>query len=103
MLILTRKPGEAVFIGDKIKIVLVEIKGNQVRFGIEAPADVRILREEIYTQILEENKSAAAPVSGDSLEGLSAVMTSPAGTTSPVLKPVLSSARKHDFHGSKKK
>lgn len=74
MLILTRKPGESLFIGDKIKVVVVEIKGNQIRLGIEAPSDVRILREEIYAQILEENKSAAEPVSGDSLDGLSAVL-----------------------------
>ncbi len=103
MLILTRKPGESLFIGDKIKVVVVEIKGNQIRLGIEAPSDVRILREEIYAQILEENKSAAAPVSGDSLEGLSAVLTSPTGEGSQTFKPVLSSARRPDLHGGKKK
>ena len=60
MLVLTRKPGQSVYIGDDIKITLKEIKGNQVRLGIEAPGSVRIFREEIYLQILEENKSAAA-------------------------------------------
>lgn len=60
MLILTRKPGESVYIGDDIKVTLMEIKGNQVRVGVEAPSSVRIYREEIYLQILEENKSAAA-------------------------------------------
>lgn len=60
MLILTRKPGESVYIGDDVKVTLMEIKGNQVRVGVEAPASVRIYREEIYLQILEENKSAAA-------------------------------------------
>ena len=73
MLILTRKPGESVYIGDKIKITIVEIKGHQIRVGIDAPTDLRIYREEIYLQILEENKNAAeaagAPDSG--LEGLS--------------------------------
>ena len=81
MLILTRKPGESLFIGDKIKVVVVEIKGNQIRLGIEAPSDVRILREEIYAQILEENQSAAQPVSGASLEGLAAVIPAGGATT----------------------
>jgi carbon storage regulator len=60
MLVLTRRPGQSVYIGDDVKVTLVEIKGNQVRIGIDAPAAVRIFREEIYLQILEENKSAAA-------------------------------------------
>lgn len=59
MLILTRKPGESIYIGDKIIITVSEIKGNQVRIGIKAPPDMRIFREEIYRQILEENKQAA--------------------------------------------
>jgi|GEM_PF-270346 len=90
MLILTRKPGESLFIGDKIKVVVVEIKGNQIRLGIDAPSDVRILREEIYAQILEENKSAAAPVSGESLEGLSAVINPLTTTKTSILNPVRS-------------
>jgi len=60
MLVLTRRPGQSVYIGDDVKITLVEIKGNQVRLGVEAPSSVRIFREEIYLQIMEENKSAAA-------------------------------------------
>lgn len=77
MLILTRKPGESVYIGDKIKVQILETKGNQVRVGIDAPTDLRIYREEIYLQILEENKEAAgAALSAGSamdqgLEGLS--------------------------------
>ncbi|MDD2944065.1 MAG: carbon storage regulator CsrA [bacterium] len=58
MLVLTRKPGQAVYIGDDIRITLMEIRGNQVRLGVEAPSSVRIYREEIYLQILEENKQA---------------------------------------------
>jgi carbon storage regulator len=60
MLVLTRKPGQSIHVGDDIKITLKEIKGNQVRVGIEAPSSVKIYREEIYQQILEENQSAAA-------------------------------------------
>ena len=73
MLILTRKPGESLYIGDSVKITIVEIKGNQIRVGIDAPTDLRIYREEIYMQILEENRKAAeSPAGLDSgLEGLS--------------------------------
>lgn len=60
MLILTRKPGESIYIGDHIKVTVNEIKGNQVRVGIDAPSDLRIYREEIYLQILEENRQAAS-------------------------------------------
>ncbi len=59
MLVLTRKPGQSVYIGDDVKITLHGIRGNQVRIGIEAPSSVKIYREEIYLQILEENKAAA--------------------------------------------
>ncbi|ABQ28240.1 carbon storage regulator CsrA [Geotalea uraniireducens] len=59
MLVLTRKIGEAVTIGDQIRIMVVEVKGNQVRLGIEAPQDMRIYREEIYLQVQEENRHAA--------------------------------------------
>ena len=72
MLILTRKPGESLFIGDSIKITIVEMKGHQIRVGIDAPKDMRIYREEIYYQILEENKQAAesARASTEDLDGL---------------------------------
>ncbi len=72
MLILTRKPGESLYIGDNVKITIVEIKGHQIRVGIDAPPELRIYREEIYLQILEENKKAAeAPAGADKgLEGL---------------------------------
>ncbi len=59
MLVLTRKTGESLYIGDDIKVTLHGIRGNQVRIGVDAPPNVRIYREEIYLQILEENKSAA--------------------------------------------
>lgn len=60
MLVITRKPGQAVYLGDDIKITLQGIRGNQVRIGIDAPSSIRIYREEIYLQILDENRSAAA-------------------------------------------
>ncbi|MCC6221841.1 MAG: carbon storage regulator CsrA [Deltaproteobacteria bacterium] len=59
MLILTRRAGESVYIGDNIQVKLMEIKGNQIRLGVEAPPSVKIYREEIYLQILAENQEAA--------------------------------------------
>lgn len=66
MLILTRKAGEAVAIGDDIQISVVEIKGTQVKLGIRAPKNIEVHREEIYLKIQEENRRAAL-VSRDSL------------------------------------
>lgn len=59
MLILTRKLGEGLFIGDDIRITVVEVRGKQIRLGIEAPAHVVVLREEIYRRIQEQNLQAA--------------------------------------------
>jgi carbon storage regulator len=59
MLILTRKQGESLFIGGDVKVTIMEMKGNQVRVGIDAPSQTKIYREEIYLQILEENQLAA--------------------------------------------
>lgn len=59
MLILTRKSGEVIRIGDEIAIRVLEVRGNQVRIGVEAPAKVRIYREEIYRAIQRENEDAA--------------------------------------------
>jgi carbon storage regulator len=52
--------GEVVTIGDQIRIKVVEMKGNQVRLGIDAPTDMRIYREEIYLKVQRENQMAAS-------------------------------------------
>ena len=59
MLVLTRKLGESIAIDDDIRIVVVAIKGRQVRLGIEAPRETRIHRQEIYVAVQEENRTAA--------------------------------------------
>lgn len=59
MLILTRKIGECITIGDQIKVYVVDIRGKQVRLGIEAPSNAVVHREEIYQKILEAHRLAA--------------------------------------------
>jgi carbon storage regulator len=59
MLVLTRKEGEGLLIGDDIRITIVEIKGNTIRIGIEAPHDKKIYRQEVYDRISRENLEAA--------------------------------------------
>ncbi|MGB9697802.1 MAG: carbon storage regulator CsrA [Thermodesulfobacteriota bacterium] len=62
MLILTRKIGECIVIGDKIKVYVIDVRGKQVRLGIEAPVENVIYREEIFQKVIEENKLAAEAV-----------------------------------------
>ncbi|GAB4361473.1 MAG: hypothetical protein Kow00128_00290 [Deltaproteobacteria bacterium] len=59
MLVLTRKSGEKVLIGDHVVVTVVEVDRGQVKLGISAPEDTLIHREEIYQKIMEENRRAA--------------------------------------------
>lgn len=70
MLVLTRKVGEGIRIGDDITITVVEMKGGGIRLGIMAPTTVKIHRQEVYDRILEENKEATQWVIAD-LDSLS--------------------------------
>ena len=65
MLILTRKLGESITIGDDIRVSVLGIRGRQVRLGIEAPVKVVVHREEIYVKIQAENRKASKTVKGD--------------------------------------
>jgi len=60
MLILTRRPGERVVIGDEILVTVMAVSGHTVRLGIAAPPGVQIYREEIWLAVKEENRAAAA-------------------------------------------
>jgi carbon storage regulator len=56
MLILTRRPGETIMIGDEIRVIVQSVSGNQIRIGIVAPADIPVHREEVYERIREERR-----------------------------------------------
>jgi carbon storage regulator len=60
MLILTRRPGERVVIGEDILVTVMEVSGQTVRLGIAAPGELPIYREEIWLAVKEENRAAAA-------------------------------------------
>ena len=59
MLILSRKIDEKIMIGDNISVSVIEIRGDQVRIGVDAPKSVKVFRREVYDAILAENKAAA--------------------------------------------
>ena len=58
MLILTRRVGETLMIGDEVTVTVLGVKGNQVRIGVNAPRDVSVHREEIYDRIKRENEES---------------------------------------------
>ena len=65
MLILTRRVGESLKIGDEVTVTVLGVKGNQIRVGIEAPPEVQVHREEIYQRILKERADGSGETSGD--------------------------------------
>ena len=70
MLALSRKANESIVIGNDIEVTILEIKGEQVKIGITAPKSVPVYREEVYAQIKEANKEAAADTVQESLKNL---------------------------------
>jgi len=70
MLVLTRKVGEGIIIGDNITVKIIEMKGGGIRIGIDAPRETKIYRQEVYDRIKQENV-AATNWSLDDLDALS--------------------------------
>ena len=71
MLVLTRKPGQSIIINDNIEVTILEVKGDAIRIGVEAPKDVTIYRHEIYEEIKKENQKTATQ---SSLEDISVAL-----------------------------
>ena len=69
MLILTRKTNEKIKIGNEITLSIIEIKGEQVKIGVEAPKEVKVFRQEVFNAIQNENRAAAT--SQESISALS--------------------------------
>ena len=60
MLVLSRRAGESIVIGNDVVITVLEVRGGQIRLGVDAPRDLAVHRAEIYEQVLAENRAAAA-------------------------------------------
>lgn len=84
MLVLSRRVGESIVIGDDVVVTVLEIRGDVVRVGVDAPRSVAVRRQELLEQLAESNRSAASP-SPDAVAGLSRLVgkQSPAGAQAP--------------------
>jgi carbon storage regulator len=69
VLVLSRKVGESLIIGNNITVTVVEFRGDQVRLGVDAPRSIQVYREELYAEVSRQNREAAA-VGVDDLEAL---------------------------------
>ena len=79
MLILTRRVGESIVVGDDIVLTVFEVRGDAVRIGIEAPRSVKVNRKEIYEEIQRSNAQAVSS-SDDAVDALRGALGAPAGT-----------------------
>jgi carbon storage regulator len=69
VLVLTRRAGESIVIGDDVRVVVLDVRGDTVRLGIEAPRSVQVHRAEVYAEVQAANAAAAAPADLDSVAG----------------------------------
>jgi carbon storage regulator len=80
VLVLTRRPGESVMVGDDVVITVLDVRGDVVRLGIKAPRSVQVHREEVYKELQKVNQEAASP--SDVAVAALARMLRPAGGAS---------------------
>ena len=73
MLVLTRRAGESVIIGDDVVITVLEARGDVIRIGIQAPRDVQVHREEVYKELQQANREAASPTE-DAVEAVNRML-----------------------------
>ncbi|MEV4344207.1 carbon storage regulator CsrA [Actinoplanes sp. NPDC049596] len=76
MLVLTRRAGESVMIGDDVIITVLEARGDVIRLGIQAPRDVQVHREEVYRELRAANQEAASPTE-DEVQAVSKLLQTP--------------------------
>ena len=94
MLILSRRPGESLTIGDDVVVTVVGVSGNQIRLGITAPREVRVLREEVHKAMQEEKQAAANALDSDRRPGV--LLDSCGDETEKVPRPI-TPERKESF------
>ncbi len=70
MLILSRKIDQKIRIGDDITLTIIEVRGDQVKIGVEAPKNVKVFRQEVFDEIQSENEAAAREIPAERLKGL---------------------------------
>lgn len=100
MLVLTRKEREEIAIGDDITIVVMQIKGKQVRLGIKASPNITVHRGEVYQRILEENRAASAADAG-AVQEAGLVFSNPQNPRQSGVRRVVRSSKPGDDEGDK--
>ncbi|MGE4554386.1 MAG: carbon storage regulator CsrA [Desulfovibrionaceae bacterium] len=65
MLILTRRPGESLYLGENIRLKVLSVQGKQIKIGLEVPDDMPVYREEVYLKIKDENQQALEALDQD--------------------------------------
>ena len=73
MLVLTRRMNQSIMIGDEVVVTVLDVRGDQVRIGINAPRSIAVHREEVYAELQRENRAAASP-SAARLEALGTLL-----------------------------
>jgi carbon storage regulator len=76
VLILTRRVGESIVVGDDVTVTVFEVRGDAVRIGIDAPRSVQVHRQEVYEELQRANEQAVSP-SDDAIESLRGAITNP--------------------------